>query len=346
MKAVVLESFGNVSCLKFKEVEKPEPKKGEVRIQIKASGFNPVDFKMRQGAFGGELPIILGCDCSGVIDRIDSETQGFQIGEEVYAMCFGQGSNGSYAEYLCISSDFVARKPKNISFEQAAVIPLASMTAYRAMISSGALKKGDSIFIAGAAGGVGSLAVQIARSVGVKTIYTIAGSEASAECLQREIGLKKDNILLYQNLSCDEMVEKLVAMNGGHFFDATFDFVGGEMKRLCLKTTGHSGHFATIVPENDPFNFSVWERGTSLTFSRNLSLHFVFVGSEAFSRIPSSWGVYSRQLNHISQLIEKGDLRPPMIKIMGDLSAESVVAAHHLLEEGRVKGKLVMKISS
>src|SRR5690242_16901048 len=113
MKAVVLESFGDLSYLKFKEVHTPQPQKGEVRIRIKASGFNPVDFKIRQGHFGGKTPLILGSECSGVIDAVGEETRAFREGDEVYAMSFGQGSNGSYAEYLCIPEAFVSKKPEN-----------------------------------------------------------------------------------------------------------------------------------------------------------------------------------------------------------------------------------------
>ncbi len=320
MKAVVLESFGDAAHLKLKEVPTPHPKKGEVRIRLKASGFNPVDFKIRKGLYGGETPMILGSDCSGIIDELGSDTPGFASGDEVYAMPFGQCSNGSYAEYVCLPVEFVAKKPKNIPFEQAAVLPLASMTAYRAMISSGAIKKGDSVFIAGAGGGVGSIAVELAKFAGAMELFTVAGSEESAQYLQQKLNLKKEHILLYRGLSCEQMQAKLTEMNGNRFFDAAFDFVGSEMKRLCLNVTGHSGHFATITPEHDRFDFPVWERGASLAFGRNLSLHFVFVGSEAFSGHRPSWGVYSRHLSQISQLIENGTLHPPTTSLVGDLN--------------------------
>lgn len=177
MKAVVLEAFGDTKNLQLKDVETPQPNPGEVRIRIKASGFNPVDYKIRQGHLSGTVPLILGSDCSGVIDAIGKDVDGFSIGDEVYAMPFGQCSNGSYAQFLCIPVEFVALKPRNITFEQAAAIPLVAMTAYRAMIASGALKAGNSIFIAGAGGGVGTVAVALAKIAGVGSICTVAGSE-------------------------------------------------------------------------------------------------------------------------------------------------------------------------
>lgn len=344
MQAVVLEAFGDVSHFKLKQIEIPQPQKGQVRIQIKAAGFNPVDYKIRKGAYGGQAHIILGVDCSGIIDAIGPDANGFSIGDEVLAFAFGQCSNGSYAEYLCLPVEFVVKKPKNIPFAQAAAIPVAALTAYRSLIAPSVLKKGDAIFIAGAGGGVGSFAIQLAKYAQVKTIFTVAGSEESAHFLQ-QMGINKQHILFYRNLTVEQMEEKLIAMNGGNLFDATFDFVGKEMKRLCLKLTAHSGHFSTPVPESDPFDFPVWGRekgNVSFCFSRNMSLHFIFIGSESFSGPISSWNIYAQQLNYVCRLIEKGAIQMPPVKTLGHLSVETVKEAHRLLEEGRVKGKLVM----
>ncbi len=344
MKAIVLDAFGEASHFKLADVPVPQPKKGEVRIKLKASGFNPVDYKIRQGWYGGNTPAILGSDCSGVIDAVGHEAQGFSVGDEVYAMPFGPCSNGSYAEFLCLPASFVAKKPSNLSFEQAAAVPLASLTAYRAMVSSHAIKRGDSLFIAGAGGGVGSFAVQLAKHYLVKDIFTVAGSEESARFLHEKLGLKKENILIYKGLSLKELEEKLIAMNGGRLFDATMDFVGGDMKRLCLNLTHHSGHCSSVIAERHEFNVPAWEAGVSPCFNKSLSVHFVFVGSEGFSGPPDSWSIYSRHLNHITQLIESGAIHIPAIKTVGHLSVEAVREAHRLLEEGRIKGKLIMSI--
>ena len=319
MKAIVLEAFGDVSQLKEKQLEKPQPKKGEVRIRLKAAGFNPVDFKIRKGMYGGQTPVVLGADCSGVIDAVGEGADRFAVGDEVYAMAFGQASNGSYAEYLCLPIEFAAKKPKNLTFEQAAAVPLASLTAYRAVIAPSAIKKGDEIFVAGAGGGVGSIAVEMARFAGAKTIFTVAGSDSSSEFLQKEMKLKKEHILIYKGLSLEQMQQKLTEMHGGRLFNACIDFVGGEMKRLCLNLTGHQGHFSSIVPEDPSFQFPVWARGESLCFNRNLSLHFVFVGAESFSGPKESWSIYSQQLKHITELLENGSLQPPPIHVVGGL---------------------------
>lgn len=346
MKAVVLEAIGDVSHFKLKDVPVPAPKKNEVRIHIVASAFNPVDYKIRKGRFGDNTPVILGADCSGVIDAVGENVEDFAVGDEIYAMPFGQCSNGSYAEYLCIPAVFVAKKPKNISLEMASAIPLVAMTAYRAIVAFGAVKKSDSLFIAGAGGGVGSFAVQLAQYLGVTKIFTVAGSEESKRYLHEKMGLKNAHILLYPHLSAEEIVQKVTLMNEGHLFDVALDCVGQMMKGVCLNLARHSGHFITVVPEEKPVNLPVWEAGESLAFAKNLSLHFVFVGSESFSADVHLWRLYKQHLEHITELFESEVLTLPSIEVTGSLSVETVVKSHHLLEAGKTKGKLIMKVNA
>lgn len=128
MKAVVLDAYGSADNLALREVPTPAPGDQEIRIRIKAAGFNPVDYKIRLGAYGtlkNELPKILGSDCSGIVDAVGKGVKDFKIGDEIYAMSFGQGSNGSYAEFLCLPAVMVCKKPRNISFEAAASVPLS-----------------------------------------------------------------------------------------------------------------------------------------------------------------------------------------------------------------------------
>jgi NADPH:quinone reductase-like Zn-dependent oxidoreductase len=342
MKAIVLETFGDIKNLKLKEIPIPVPHAGEIRIKVKAVGFNPVDYKIRQGAYEGKLPLVLGSDCSGVVDAVGTSVKAFSVGDEVMAMPFGPVSNGSYAEYLCLPWELAYKKPKMLSFEQAGVVPLSSLTAYRAVLAAPSAKKEDVAFIAGAGGGVGSFVIPMLKSLKVKAIYTVAGSPESAEYLQMN-GIEKEHILIYKGLKLQQKVEKLLGMVRGRFFDATFDLVGSEMKQLCLELTRMSGHFTTTVPEQAHFPFPVWERG-SLPINRNLSLHFVFVGAESFSGAPHFREIYQHHYKAIYDLIEKGMLPIPPIKNLGPLHPETVKEAHLLLEEGRVKGKLAMHV--
>jgi NADPH2:quinone reductase len=336
MRAVVLDQFGDASLFRMGDIPTPPVKKGEVRIKIKAAAFNPVDWKMRKGFYHSPLPIVLGADCSGVIDEIGEGVSDFAKGDEVAAIVFGQGSNGTYAEYVSVPAVFVVKKPKNLSIEQAAAFPLVGLTALRSMR---ALYPGKPAFIAGGSGGVGALAVQLARHLKASPIFTTAGSEESASCLINKIGHKKEHILFYKGLSVEQMKEKLIAMNGGKLIPATFDFVGGAMKDLCIEVADFQGNITSIIFEKE----DVFNRLLPKANMKSLAFHFIFVGAEAFLGPPESWNLYQKQLRELSQFIEEKLLIIPEPTIVGPLAVETVQKAHALLEEGHAKGKLIMK---
>ncbi len=343
MNAIVLHALGGIDNFRLDRISIPDPKNGEVRIRIKAASFNPVDFKIRQGEYGECTPLILGADCSGIIDEIGKGVDTLAIGDEVYGMPFGQGSNGSYGQYVCVPYQFVAKKPKHLSFEEAACIPLAALTAYRAASVLRTSSKDGSVFIAGAAGGVGSFAVQLIRHFHNDLIYTIAGSDETAVFLTEKLNIKKENIILYQGLTKCELEEKLITLNKGNFFLATFDFAGKTMKTLCIELAGYSGHIISIVPEDSKCETSPWSKGSPY-FQRNLSTHTVFVGAEAYSGKPETWGIYHEHLMHITHLFNEKKIKVPFYNLLGGLEVDTVRNAHCLLETGRVRGKLVMLV--
>ena len=342
MKAVVMSGYGTADVFSIQEVPKPEPQEGQIRIRIRVSGFNPVDWKIRNNWYGGPAPRILGMDCSGIVDAVGPSTSLFSIGDEVYAMTFFRSSGGSYAEYVCVPVELVAKKPKNISFEEAAAIPLAAMTAYRAIVAPSAFKEGDVVFAAGLGGGVGVFAVQFFRLLDIREIFTTAKDEASAQFLYEKLGIPRDHVLIYDGLSTEQLREQMIAMNHGRLFDATLDLVGGETKKLCLELTGCSGHFSTILPEQH-FEFPFWGEN-DIPRARNLSVHQVAIGSEIETIDRKCWQIYTRHLGHITKMLERGELRPPFVKTVGSLCARTVQQAHALLERGHVKGKLVMVV--
>jgi len=344
MRAVEMHQFGESNVFALSSPIKPVPKEGQVSIRIKASGFNPVDYKIRKGWYPLDPHQILGCDCSGIVESLGPNTADFSIGEEVYSMCgsFFHSSNGSYAEYVCVPVELVARKPKNISFEEAAAIPLAAMTAYRATLAAISLKEGNTVFVTGIGGGVGTFVAQFLRLAGVKNIWTVARDQKSAESIQCYHEIASNRILQYFGLSPDELRERLLKMNGGRFFDVTIDLVGGFMKQLCLELTGYSGHFSTVVPEADFLFFDVWSEN-SIPRGRNLSIHQVAIGAELGSAYRNDWQIYKRHMVLISEWVKQGLIRPK-IENIGTLSVQTVQRAHSLLETGQVKGKLVMTI--
>jgi len=338
MKVIAMNGFGSIDTFKLEERKIPSPKEKEVRIKIISSGFNPVDWKVRKNWYGGDEKQILGFDCSGIIDAIGNGVTRFKTGDEVFAMTLNS-SNGSYSQYSCVPEELVAKKTKNLSFDEAAAIPLAAMTAYRATLAPLTVKKGDFVFIAGAGGGVGSFAVQLLRSAGITNIYTIARNKDSSSFLIEKMGFSKNHILIYSNISYEELKKQVLKMNNERFFNATFDFVGGDMKRLCLELTGYSGHFSTTVPE-EKFDFPFWGQN-AIPRSRNISVHQVEISAELGSSEKENMRIYEDHLGVIARLLDKNIIKP-FIKVIGPFNVDTVKKAHILLENGNVKGKLVM----
>ena len=347
MKAISISSFGDPSVFKSVDVPIPQPRQHEVRIRIKAVGFNPVDCKMREGVYPGHLPMILGVECSGVIDAIGEPYHEFSIGDPVMALIFGQASsNGAYAEYVCVPKAFVIKKPEELSFAQAATVPLAGLTAYRALIATSAIEEGKSAVILGATGGVGSFAIQLAKAYKAHPIFVTAGSEESAQYLIRHFQIPKEWILFYKGMSMQQTKERLLQMNQGKLIYSVFDFVGGTTKELCFSIVDYSGHVASILPEGKDFQLNLWTRGESPAFQKNLSVHFIYVGAEATSGPKESWNNYQAQLKELASLIHSKDIHVVEPEITGKLSVEAVQEAHRRLETHKVKGKLAMMVES
>lgn len=344
MRAIVIDQFGGRDVLKERDVPIHKPSRNEVRIKVKAVGFNPVDWKIREGMIGGECPIILGSECSGIIDAVGQKFHDFSVGDQVCALTYGPCSNGSYAEYLCIPTQFVIKKPKYFNSEQGAAFPLTYLTAFQALISKGAFQKNRSLFIAGGSGGVGSAAIALAQCYGAGSIFTTAGSEESRDYLMDVFHLPKENILSYRGAELEEMRDELIGKNGGERFYFTFDCVGGMMKQLCLSLCDFNGHLATILPENESFDLPLWGRHEHAAFNKSISVHPIYVGSAAHFGNEKSWNVYKVQLEQLVKLFEKEGLILPQTENVGSFSLETVQNAHKRLEEGHTKGKLVMAL--
>lgn len=339
MKAIVLTAFGDSRHFEEQTLPIPEPKEGEVRIALKAAAFNPVDYKIRQGGFGGEVPLVLGGDCSGMIDALGRGVTEFSVGDPVMALCFGAASNGSYAQYLTLPAAFVSHLPSVLSYEEGAAIPIASLTAYQGLIATRALKRGDHVLILGAGGGVGSAAVGLARMHGAGKVMTVARDEASAAWLQEHLGFEQDDIVLYLGLTTEALIEALIRRHGG-LFDVVYDCVGGSVKDVALGCTQWDGHCISCLPDDD----AVAAERAALQFRRGLSLHSVYVGAAAHD--PQLWHLLREQLEALREAYQTGALPPPVTTSLGSLSVENIQEAHRRLEEGRVKGKLVMTIGS
>jgi len=314
MKAMRIQSFGGPDVFEEVDVEKPQPQANQLFVKVHATSINPVDFKLRQsGSWAGlEPPATLGYDAAGVVEEIGEGVEDIQVGDEVYYTpeIFGN-HHGTYAEYNVVDANIVARKPENLSFEEAASVPLAGGTAYDAIIRRGMTEVGETVLIHGV-GGVGSFATQIAVAAGVRVI---------AVCSDYMVDQVKEYGAEPINYKKEDFVERINDLTDGNGVDMVFDTVGGDTLTKCIPLTKRHGRMVSIV-------------GTSTGFQgagpRNITVHFLFLDRERL------------RLQQLATLADRGQITPLIDSVM-DLS--EVADAHKKLEQGGVKGKIVLKVS-
>jgi len=313
MRAMVISGFGGPEVFEEREVDRPEPGPNEVLVKVHATSINPVDYKIRQaGSWAGvEPPAVIGYDVSGVVEEAGSGVEAFQAGDAVYYTPEIPGRGGSYAEYHVAHESIVARKPANLSHEEAASIPLAGGTAWDAMVNRGLLEVGETTLIHGA-GGVGSLAIQIAVA---------AGARVFAVCSDYMEETVKEYGAFPLNYQQEDFVEIVEEETGGEGVDLVFDTVGGDTMTRSLPVIKPFGRMVNIV-------------GTKADLSSanplNVTVHYLFLQRER------------TKLDSLRQLIERGQLSPLVDSVM-DLT--EVADAHRRLEQGGVKGKIVLRVS-
>jgi NADPH:quinone reductase-like Zn-dependent oxidoreductase len=341
MEAVLLTAPGSAEHFERAMLPLPFPGPDEVRIRIRAAGFNPMDWQKRKTMSPNRLPMILGGEVAGEIDAVGLSVRGFLVGDPVFAYLVRKP--GGYAEYVCVRSVFVARKPHRLSFEQAAALPVAGLTAYESVIRAG-VHPGDAVLVTGASGGVGTMAVQIARLRGASRIVATAGSDRSARYLVARLGIPFPHIVRYTGRSRANLAAAALQCNDGHPYRIAFDFVGGAMTSLCADVVDVDGHVVAIATGPRDATHGEPENDEDHLFDKSATVHFVLLSARAALRGPAEWGWYAQRLEELGQWAEAGVLRPPDIRNVGHLSVEAVRTAHQMLEEGHVQGKLVMSV--
>ena len=316
MKAVYYEAFGGVDQLKVGEVATPDPADNEVQIEVAFTSVNPVDWKIREGylkeVFDCEFPLIPGWDVSGRVSAIGSKVENFKEGDSVYAYCRKPLVKwGTYAEYVCMEAEHVAPKPKSLSFAQAAAIPLVTLTAWQALFDYAKITDGQSVLIHAGAGGVGSMAIQLAKDAGA-TVYTTA-SAGNHEYVA-ELGA---------NVAIDYISEDFVAKMRElepEGVDVVFDCAGPDALDRSYDLLKKDGYLLTITSPMDK------ERVDSL-------------GIQGACIMVRPNGI---QLASISQLLDEGTLQAPEVHAhrLFDDYAEATKAS----QEGHVRGKLVLQV--
>lgn len=339
MRAILLTAPESVDHFEERSLPLPLPLSDEVRIRIRAAGFNPLDVQKRKAARATQLPMLLGGDVAGEIDAVGAAVSSFIIGDPV--MTYLVRRPGGYAEFVCVQAIFVVRKPACLSFAQAAALPIVGLTAFQA-VTRAAVRPGESVLITGASGGVGTMAVQLARLHGAESIVVTARNDRSAQYLTERLSIAPSQIVRYAGLSRASLAAEAVRCNQGTRFRVALDLVGGAMTSLCSDVVDVEGHVVAIASGPRDATHGETENDEDRLFDKSATFHFLLLSARAILCSPADWGIYAGQLTVLTNLLEDGRLHPPQVQDVGPLSVASVRHAHRLLEDGHVQGKLVM----
>lgn len=308
MKAVQINEFGGQSVLVLNDIAMPVPAENEVLIKVKSASVNPVDWKIREGylqpMLNHPLPLTLGWDVSGIVSAMGENVSGFKLGDAVYSRP-DIAKNGSYAEYIAVAADEVALKPNSLSWQEAAGVPLAALTAWQSLYDFAQLAEGERVLIHAGSGAVGQFAIQLAKLRGA-TVYTTTSSRNTDLVL----GLGADHVIDYTKEDFSELKD----------LDVVFDTIGGETQANSWKTLKKGGRLVSIT--DMPDEAVATEHGVTASFC------FVQPNSE--------------QLGKLAEFADSGQLK---VSIDSEFGLDQVAEAHARSETGRAQGKIIINVS-
>jgi len=327
MKALQIVKYGEIKdSLSINEIDKPSLKPNDILVEVKAASLNPIDYKMVEGKLKEmislNLPSTIGFDVSGVVVAKSADVNNFEIGDEVYSRV-PQEQMGTVAEFVSINSNLVAKKPKNSSFEQAAGLPLTGFTAIQALENVG-IKENDRILIHAGSGGVGSFAIQYAKAKGA-IVYTTTSSK-NVDWVK---ALGADRVIDYKTEDYKEVAKNL---------DIVFDTLGDVYTFEAFEIIKEGGKVTTIVGPPDEET------------AKNMGMKEYQMPEKLSKLIEKKAAIYkltwmdpnADQLNAISRMVEKGDIKP-IIDLIYPL--EDAVDAYVYLSTGRAKGKVIISMA-
>jgi NADPH:quinone reductase-like Zn-dependent oxidoreductase len=307
MKAVIIEEYGDNQVLQYADIDRPQPQAGQVLVKVHAAGVNPVDWKIRGGLgqrMGLSLPICLGGEIAGTVDKLGGgDISGFKEGDAV----FGIIGSGGFADYAVVNAANLTRKPANLDFIQAAAVPLGALTAWQAMFDLGGLAAGQRLLITNGSGGVGSLAVQIAKARGAHVTAMASGRN---EAYVRSLGA--DEFIDYTQQPFEQVARDM---------DVVFDTVGGDTFQRAFRALKPGGALVTAVEfpkEEEAAQYGV--RAARVFCKSDLA-----------------------QLAAIRELVEAGQLKPHVATVLPLADIREALA---LSEAGRTRGKIVLHIAA
>ena len=333
MQAILMRAPGGPEVLQLGEIPVPElPSPSHLRVRLHAAGINPVDAKLRANGtyYPDRLPAVLGCDGAGVVEAAGSKVTRFRPGEAVYFFQGGIGGEaGNYAEYITIHEDYAAAKPASLSFTEAAAVPLVLITAWEALNDRAQLKASQSVLIHAGAGGVGHVALQLARHLEARVAVTVSGAQKASFAQ----ALGAEQVINYKN---DDFVQETLKWTGGDGVDVTFDTVGGATFCRSFAATRVYGHVVTILQSDCEAD------ALKIARLRNQSISYELMLSPQYLGMHEARCAQRRILERGAALIDQGVLN---IRVSHVLPLSQAAEAHHLIETGHTTGKIVLSIS-
>ncbi len=320
MKAAVLTRFGGPDSFELRDVAVPEVGPRQVRVRVHATAVNPLDYQIRRGDYTNyvPLPAIIGHDISGVIEELGSDVHEFSAGDEVYYTPKIFGDAGSYAEQHVADVELVGRKPKNLTHLEAASLTLVGGTVWEAFVQRAQLQAGETILIHGGAGGVGTIAVQVAKALGARVITTALSRDHD---FVRSLGA--DEAI---DFTAEDYVEAVARVTDGAGVNVIFDTIGGDTLTRSPLALADAGRVVSLVDIAQPQNLiEAW--------GKNAAYHFVFTRQNR------------GKLDALTDLVERGLVKPV---IGATLPLARMGEAHELLENGSargLRGKVVIDVS-
>jgi NADPH2:quinone reductase len=327
MKAILMTA---VDVLQLQQVPTPSIRQdNQVLVALKAAGVNPIDTKIRKRStfYPAQMPAILGCDGAGIVAAVGSQVKDFRVGDEVYFCAGGLGKQGTgnYAEYAVVEADFLVLKPQSLSFAEAAAVPLVLITAWEALFDRARLQSGQSVLIHAGAGGVGHLAIQLAKLKGA-TVYTTVGN-SDKERLVRQLGA--DYPILYKQ---SDFVSAILQETAGVGVDIAFDTVGGETFFQSCQAVRVYGDIVTILEPSGSLK---------VARDRNLRLSLELMLTPALMGLVAAQKYQAEILKQGTRLIDEKKLT---VHLSQTFPLEDAISAHKLIETGSVTGKIALII--
>ncbi|MDT2668594.1 NADP-dependent oxidoreductase [Enterococcus dongliensis] len=332
MKAALIREYGQKK-LELAEIAAPSIQKNDVLVKVAAASINPIDSKIKSGKMKlllkYQMPLILGNDFSGTVVEVGAKVTDYKIGDEVYGRVQKERI-GTFAEYLAVAQEDIALMPQNLNFEEAAAIPLVGLTSYQALYEIMELTAKDKVLIQAGSGGIGTIAIQLAKLTGA---YVATTTSQKNTALVKELGA--DCVIDYHKENFDEVLFD---------YDYVFDTMGGDILEKAFKIVKPNGKVVTLsgIPNKqfaEAYGLSYWKQQllalashklSKLAKKAQVSYHFLFMRPDG------------KQLAKLTDLIEAGKIHPIIDRV---LPLEAIQKAFDYSDSGRARGKIIIKIS-